>query len=157
MSKLKLDRLDPQSVRLALTYLAIIMVFSISFSFIFYRMSINGLANFNVQYQGSNVAGGPISITQSTSAATGGGIIGIGSIPKQHPPVMVTTGNAAKLNSVIQSQIAYARSNLETQLIFLNIGALVFGAAFSYYLAKDYQANERGNRYAIPLCSRRFA
>jgi signal transduction histidine kinase len=110
-------RPDRRSIRLALTYLVIIMVMSIVFSAIFFKTSLDNLA---IQlHQGKPNT--DIATTPSGKA------------------VIYTNQNAkeiAALNYKIQLYTAQRREGLLQELALLNLGVLVVGSGVSYYLAR---------------------
>lgn len=134
-------RLDASTVRLALTYLAIIMVLSIGFSLIFYQMSTSNLS-ITVQSGASapDKAGQTLQLAIG-SAGLRGAVPNDGTCPGNNPCTLPAGGpnptfvQVADLNTQLQQRIDSIRSDLVSRLIFLNIGALVLGALFSYYLA----------------------
>jgi signal transduction histidine kinase len=89
------------TVRLGLSYLAIIMVLSIGFSIIFYNTSIHELG-------------------------------------RELPPRdLGRLSSMPTLDSFIRQRIAQGKHALFEKLLVLNVGALVFGAAVSYVLARQ--------------------
>ncbi|HKR81480.1 MAG TPA: HAMP domain-containing sensor histidine kinase [Candidatus Saccharimonadales bacterium] len=105
------------TIRLALTYLGIIMTLCIGFSLIFFSTS-SGSLQLNVQHTANNEATGPR--VGKLDMANGQSIPGA--------PTNVDDELAKRLGAV--------RQNLARRLIALNVGALVFGGALSYYLAR---------------------
>lgn len=97
-----------QTSRLLLTYLAIIMAMSISFSAIIYGASIHQLER------------------QLPSRAPSGIYIDDDGIPI----------GGLSVQSFIQEQVAQGKKELLIQLYVLNLVMLIFGAAFSYMLAR---------------------
>lgn len=119
------NRLNLSSVRLALSYLAIIMILSISFSVIFYRTST---ANLNLQLQPT------ISSPETTDGHQAGlTIVGGAGGPQ---PIVASTNGIYDLNAQLQKNIAAIRIGLLWRLLGLNLGALLIGSVLSYYLAR---------------------
>ena len=119
-----LPRFDWPSLRLALTYLAIIMVLSIGFSVIFFRTtagSFDVTARPVVGKSGDNSPPGSSSI-----------VIQIGN----SEPQIVTSNDAAGFSAQVQKRIHEIRRDLILRLILLNIGAFIVGSLFSLYLAR---------------------
>jgi len=114
-------RLHMTSVRLALTYLAIIMVLSVSFSLIFYRTST---VNLEIRVQPGQNA---LYVAQE-GEVNGMPLNG----PINHPQAV----DVASLNAQLQKRTHQIKVSLSKRLILLNIGALTAGALFSYYLAR---------------------
>lgn len=124
MKHLALPRFDWPSLRLTLTYLAIIMVLSTGFSMIFYSATAR---NFNVDVRPVNGN----SIDTSSPGATSLKITISGSEPQ-----VVTANDAAGFSTQVQESIHEIRIDLIRRLILLNVGALMAGSLFSYYLAR---------------------
>lgn len=101
--------LQSTRTRLALTYLAIIMVLSISFSAVFYNISTNeaggGLRRQTVYFQNENVP--------------------FGASPFDN-----------RLEQVRTRELDTFRSRLLVRLFELNLGMLILGGLFSFWLAK---------------------
>lgn len=97
--------LRPATLRLAASYLAIIMVLSIGFSYVLYRTSARELER---------------------------------QIPPQSLFVSSPTdfGEGLEYHTFWQQRLEEGRSHLLGRLATLNLSVLVFGAAFSYYLAR---------------------
>jgi signal transduction histidine kinase len=135
MNHRRLIQLDPPSVRLALSYVAIIMVLSIGFSLIFYQTSTK---NLNIHLQSGSVTGGDVQVIDGPSSVmtfstenpgTSNTIGGSAMSP-------VTPANISSLNAQLAQHMTDIRNGLKYQLVLLNLGALVFGAMLSYYLAR---------------------
>lgn len=124
------DRLGIPTIRLALSYLSIIMVLSIGFSIIFYSTSTGSL---NLQLH--STSGGPEVITNLPQDTNVGTFRGIGNQLISNPPSN-SPSDIAALNAQLQKNITAIRTGLLWQLFDLNIGALLIGGALSYYLAR---------------------
>lgn len=127
MKRIPFSRLKPSSVRLALSYLAIIMALSVTFSVIFYRTSTSDL---NLQLQ-TSTGGGPESGNNAASPTVGI----VGGVDNPTAPVTIS-GNISGLNTQLHERTVAIRTDLVRRLVMLNIGALLIGAGFSYYLAR---------------------
>jgi two-component system sensor histidine kinase CiaH len=112
------------------TYLLIIMAMSIGFSLVFYNTSSNALGrqlppdsliHQQQVYDDNPQSTGSISSGPSTAA----GQSAQGTYTTQHP-----------LDDYLQQRINEGRSSLMHRLVYLNIGALIVGAALSYALAR---------------------
>jgi signal transduction histidine kinase len=115
-----LPRFNRASIRLALTYLAIIMVLSVGFSIVLYKTS-TGKLNIRLQPTANGKTGkvarpaqAYIDINGSSSGST----------------------EISDLNAQLQKKVADIRTDLVHKLIILNVGALAVGGVFSYYLAR---------------------
>lgn len=102
-------QLKPTTVRLTLSYLAIIMVMSIGFSVVLYRTSSRELSR---QIPPRSLVIGPNGM-QSFS-----------------------TGGLQGYTDFFQQRIDQGRQQLLTNLLLLNVGTLAGGAFLSYYLAR---------------------
>lgn len=100
--------LSSPTVRLAGTYLAIIMVMSIGFSFVFYNTSSHEL----------------------------GRQLPPNSLVRGYDPDQMLNNTPHNINMFFQQRISEGRSALLTHLLFLNIGALLIGGLVSYFLAR---------------------
>jgi len=120
------NRFDLPSVRLAISYLAIIMVLSISFSTIFYRTST---VNLNLQLQPTLNSGTAMDAHPPSELAIVGGA-------DSGQQVTASTNDIYNLNAQLQKNIAAIRTGLLWRLLGLNIGALFIGGVLSYYLAR---------------------
>jgi signal transduction histidine kinase len=119
--------IDATSLRLALSYLAIIMVLSVGFSVIFYGTSTS---NLHVRMQ--DPKGGGMSINDGSANASFPpdfkmGVDGGFATPDTAIPM---------LNYKLQQRFSEIRTGLMQQLVLLNIGALVLGGGLSFYLAR---------------------
>jgi two-component system sensor histidine kinase CiaH len=129
MKAIRRKRPDAHTVRLALTYLLIIMVMSICFSIVIYRSSVSQI---RIQNQGSSSKKSDtdqLALFASTGKKT-----------NSHYKVLasghVTQAEIANLNKQIQQTLANIRSNELRRLIALNAVVLVLGTGFSYFLAR---------------------
>lgn len=132
--------LNNRSVRLAVSYLGIIMVLSLSFSVIFYRTSTGGL-NFELKSAAKDPAvnnghakeqGAP-----PTNGASDQGLsLGLETKDGRLDSASVASSDVAGLNAQLREQVTAVRTNLIKRLILLNLGALVIGGMLSYYLAR---------------------
>jgi two-component system, OmpR family, sensor histidine kinase CiaH len=108
-----------RTIRLAATYLGIIMVLSIGFSVIFFYTS-SGSLQLNVQYPASGRPAGPP----------------VGNLNLANGKSTPITLDATNMNSELAKRLNAVRQDLVQRLALLNIGALIFGSVFSYYLAR---------------------
>jgi two-component system sensor histidine kinase CiaH len=118
------------SIRLALSYLGIIMVLSVGFSVIFYRTSTISLGGQSLIIQTPSMGSSGSHTLQPPPPVES---VSIGSDAK---PTPITANNISALNAQLQKRVSSIRSDLLRRLIMLNAAALVFGAALSYYLAR---------------------
>lgn len=117
---------NAHTVRLAGTYLAIIMVMSIGFSVVVYRSSVSQIRIQNPLRTNSTSQDVLFTSTgNSTSSKT-----------KILTNGHVTQADIANLNHQIQQTQAKIRSNELRRLIMLNIAVLILGVGFSYFLAR---------------------
>jgi signal transduction histidine kinase len=114
------------TMRLAATYLAIIMALSVGFSVIFYNTSTGSLGNSAIRLQSSQDDDKPKS---TPSGATGTISLENGSSPK-------VIKSPDELTQQLQQSISIIKHDLVNQLVMLNVGALLVGAIFSYVLAR---------------------
>jgi len=105
------------TLRLALSYLAIIMVLSVSFSVIFYRTSSTGL---HLQFTST-----PMSEPRRVLI-----------LDSTEPPQTNNDAMLASINSQLQRSIHDIRTQLLQRLIMINTGVMVVGVLFSFYLAR---------------------
>jgi two-component system sensor histidine kinase CiaH len=119
MKKIAVHPNRSKTVRLALSYLAIIMVLSVGFSIVFYVTSSNEL--------GQQLA--PPSLRSNTQR-----------LPSESDFTTYTSGinppNSTNETAFLQKRVNLGRSNLMHKLVLLNMIALLLGVALSYYLAR---------------------
>lgn len=135
MRLINLDKISNTRLKLALTYLSIIMVLFVSFSIIFYQAST---ANLQIK-----VIGGPEALVGTGTLSPPPDFTNQPSVTStspsddqkmlQVPPL--NQDEITKLNSKLEDTFAKLKVNLRNQLIILNVIALVAGAFISYYLA----------------------
>ena len=123
MKGLNIDRLDPTSIRLALSYLAIIMVLSIDFSIIFYNTSSGALH--------VGTLGGAEGVQKPITSVD----IGVNN-GQPTLPLTVPTASDSRYVQLLQRRLATIQTDLLHRLIVLNTAALIGGSVFSYYLAR---------------------
>lgn len=108
--KLSTKRTDRQTLRLATSYLGVMIFVSVIFSIVFYTTSANALHFNTFQHQTPTAAH-----TQGTAAR----------LPALPSPTQI-----------LQSQTALIKRRLLVRLIVLNAGVLAVGGTMSYYLAR---------------------
>lgn len=149
-------RLDRPSLRLAASYLAIIMALTVGFSFVFYNTTA-GQLDLKVQPQ---VKGQSNSVT--ITGRNSGGAAAIAPLGPAGPLAMsgsaqssdaTTRQNIEQLNNQLKQNLAAIQMSLIQQLIALNLVALIIGGAFSLFLARRTlrpfeEAMEFQNRFA---------
>jgi two-component system, OmpR family, sensor histidine kinase CiaH len=118
MKKITVPPSRSKTVRLALSYLAIIMVLGVAFSIVFYVTSSNEL--------GQQLA--PPSLRNNAQHLSPG------------PDFINTSGinpdNGTSETAYLQQRVDQGRNNLMHKLVVLNIITLLLGAGLSYYLAR---------------------
>jgi signal transduction histidine kinase len=117
---MKVPRFGSPTIRLALSYLAIIMTLSLGFSILFYSTSSGSL---HVEKQNSSGAILPTGPQGSFSMRTDSG-----------PTAIPSSGSG--IDAQLQQRLNAVRSDLLHRLIALNLGALLLGFFLSYYLAQ---------------------
>lgn len=106
-------RNNATTIRLALSYLTVIMVLSIAFSMVFYRTSIHALGR---QIPPPSIYG------EGFRTDGGGGIVG--------------NGNGDGFTTFFTQRISEGRSDLLARLVLLNILAFFIGSIISFFLAR---------------------
>ncbi|MGH7240950.1 MAG: histidine kinase dimerization/phospho-acceptor domain-containing protein, partial [Candidatus Saccharimonadales bacterium] len=115
------------TTRLAMTYLTIIMLMSVSFSIVFYNTSSRQLGrqlppdSFFHQLQTGQPAGRGTNNTMSNGDDT---------------HTFIAGGSRDEVSRYLQARIDEGRSDLFRHLVYLNISALLLGALISYALAR---------------------
>lgn len=117
---------DVTSLRLALSYLSIIMVLSVSFSVIFYSTSASGL-RLQIKNPGNGLS---ISSNSETSPLLPDIKMGV------DRGMRMADSAVPMLNYKIQQHLESIRAGLIQQLVLLNLGALIIGGGLSFYLAR---------------------
>lgn len=135
-------RMNAATLRLALSYMSIIMVLSISFSAVFYWTSTNEL--------GSPVKSSASGAVDKTSKQ--GQSVLIGGTGNNGEPEVVTN-SSEDLHAQLQERIAGIRADLLQRLVALNGAAFVISFFLSLYLARRTlrpieAAAEAQNRFA---------
>lgn len=127
MKKYFSGQLDRRTFRLALSYVAIIMVLCIGFSVLFYQSSTQGL-NLSLQTT-TEPKPQDESGTKSLTLQADGGAANL-SLSGE------STGDISQLNAQLEQQVASFRRELLYRLLLFNAGALLVGTVISYFLAR---------------------
>lgn len=112
------------TVRMTATYLATIMLLSVTFSLVFYATSTSGLDQ-HIQSPGK-----PTAMHNSSQSSVMAGLSTNGVLTQ------VTTTSVAQANLELERQVAALRNALAQRLVFMNIGVLLTGALVSVVLAR---------------------
>lgn len=114
-------RLDARTLRLAFTYLGIIMIMSVGFSLVLYGLSLNYL---DVELQNDQQKRAVIMNDAPPQT-------------DQKPDDNLAPQAIASINDKLQHKLDESRVQLRHELLLLNLGTLVLGSLLSYYLARQ--------------------
>src|SRR5882724_5032599 len=99
-----------KTVRLALSYLAIIVILSVGFSVVFYHTSTGALDTPTLQVQDGKSQG--TTSSDSSGVVSSGGTLNSVSMSRNSGPTVVSVADAAHLNAQLQESLHTIRANL---------------------------------------------
>jgi len=124
------QRPTPATMRLSLSYLAIIMVLSLGFSLVFYGVSMR--MGLNVQVL--STISDPKGVPEFTSGQPAHGVV---TQPAPGNSTKITdTTNVAEVDEQLKKRLLAVQESLKKLLVAFNAGILCVGSVFSYVLAR---------------------